>query len=252
MKTNQVPVLHMTLLISSLLISMLWLTACQKNETDDALAARSTIITADDASAVIQSTLSSETGGLATTLADVGTLTGGKNSASYCGKSKDSTVTKAKTSTNGQYSYSYSQAWSWLLTCSVAKIPANLSYQATLTGQYKSPKVTSADQGSTTLAVSGLEVLKSNYVINGSYARSGTETVAVSTSKTLSSTVNLALTDIQVNKSTLQIQSGGTATLTIDGKSSTGQSYSFTGSVLFTGNGTATITINGKTYLISI
>lgn len=238
------------------MLSALGLFGCKKdgvNAESDAIGTTGVVITAPDAATLTQYALSSQTGGMTTMVTDVANLAYKRNNASYCGTSKDSTVTKSGASSNSNYSYTYSQTWSWLVSCSSAKVPASLTYKLTSTGQYKAPSATSTDQGQASMTVAGLQVSSNTYNLSGSYTRVGTESItAPSTTRTLSSTVAITATNVQVDKSSYKIQAGSTATAVISGKSSTGNSFSFNASIVFNGDSTATITINGKTYTVAI
>jgi hypothetical protein len=248
-----------TIKITALLMAIIGtLTSCQKSEVLSEVASNvASTVSSDDIASVVQYATSSETGGLSTTLTTVGSFAYSRNNASYCGKGKDTTATYSKTSSGGLYSYSYTQNWSWSLNCSTAKLPSNLSYKSTLTGQYKAPKTTSNDKGDVNFTISGLEVSSPNYKYAGSYTRNGTQSVSVLQAKDLTTTINMTITDIQVNKSTLKIQSGGKATFTLDAKNSLGKTVTYTGTILFNGDGTATITLNGaansiKQYTVNV
>jgi hypothetical protein len=237
-----------SLLLSAALICLL--TACSKQTDDDTLGVSLVTVTADDAAIITQYYVSDETGGLTTLLTDVSALAYNRNNASYCGKSKDSTVTKAKTTP--PLTYNYSQAWNWTLNCSVLKLPANLTYKTTLTGTYTTRSVSSTDQGTGNLVVSGLEPAVGSYGITGSYTRDGSQTVTgTSGQKALTSSLSATLTNLLVSKSTLQVQSGQAA-FTLTGKTTAGRSFSYSGTVTFNGNGSATISVGGKTITVTI
>ncbi len=228
--------------------------ACKKETdvVDPAVAASGLTVNADDAASIVQYDISQQSGGLNTLVGDLSSLAYTRNNASYCGKTKDSTFTKKSSGTFPNVSYSFTQVLSYTLNCNTAKIPANLTYKTTSNGQYSVPVTSSVDSGTGDFVVSGLEPSSSNYVFNGTYTRKGSQTVNVSTQKKLTSDLALSAVSIQVNKSTLKIQAGGTATLTISGQSNTGKAFSFTGTVKFNGDGTITITINGKSTTVTI
>ncbi len=230
------------------------LISCQKAEMEDnSLAAVNSAVSAEEASTMIQYAISSETAGLSTLLTDLSSLTKTKNTPSYCGKSKDSTITNSKSSASNLHSYTYSMNWSWMLNCSSSKVPSNFTNKSVISGQYKAPKVSSTDKGESNMTISGLEAQSSNYKYTGTYSKNGTQSLSIVQAKDVTSTITLNITDIQVNKSTLKIQSGGKASVVIEGKSTTGKTFSYTGTIVFNGNGSATININGsKEYNVQI
>ncbi|MCA0366235.1 MAG: hypothetical protein LCH67_19515 [Bacteroidetes bacterium] len=230
------------------------LISCRKAELEDnSLAALNTAVSAEEASTMIQYAISSETAGLSTLVTDLSSLTKIKNTPSYCGKSKDSTVTKSKSSASSLHSYSYSMNWSWILNCSTTKVPSSFTNKSSFSGQYKTPKVISSDNGESNMTIAGLDAQSTNYKYTGSYVKNGTQSLSIVQAKDVTSTITLNITDIQVSKSTLKIQSGGKASVVIEGKSSTGKTFSYTGTIVFNGNGSATININGsKEYNVQI
>lgn len=227
--------------------------ACKKETTIDLESlANPIIITADDAATIIKYDLSTQTGGLNSVIVDASRVANARNSGSYCGKSKDSTFSK---NSNGAYpnvSSSFTQKVSFLLTCTIAKVPASLSYLTNSSGQYQTPNTTSNDTGNGNLIISGLEVTSSTYVVNGTFVRDGTQNVNLDTQKTLTSKVTLTMEGIKVNKSTFKIQTGSKVSAIITGSSSSGKKFSFTGIVKYNDDGTLTITLNGKDYMVTI
>lgn len=217
--------------------------SCQKE--DDAIAAQSNSINNDEAVAIVQYAMTGETGGMSTFIYDASAKATKANNPYYCGLSKDSTVSKSGSN------YAYSANYSWLVSCTAAKVPASLSFTLSTSGQYNVAKISSKDSGSGSLVYSGLEVKSSNYVFNGEYIRNGSQTLKVSTTKTVTSNLSISMSNLQVNKSSYQILSGkGTFSLT--GTTSSGKSFSYNGTIVFNGNCTATITTNKRIYTITI
>ena len=60
-----------------------------------------------------------------------------------------------------------------------------------------------------------------------------------------------SLNNIAVSKTTYNIVSG-TASVVFNGVSSTGNQYTYDGTITFNGNNTATLVINGNTYTINL
>jgi hypothetical protein len=56
---------------------------------------------------------------------------------------------------------------------------------------------------------------------------------------------------VEISKSTYEIIAGE-GTVTVTGENSGGNSFSFTGSIVFNGDGTATLTLNGTEYTINL
>jgi hypothetical protein len=232
----------MKTLFAFLAIAMTFM-SCQKE--DSALAATGSTLSNEEAAAVVQYALAGETNGMSTFIKDVASKTVTVNNPYYCGLSKDSTFSKSGTT------YAYSAQLSWLLTCTPAKVPASLQFSLSTSGQYQVAKVSSKDAGTGTATFSGLEVKSSNYVVNAEYVRNGAQTLNVATTKSVTSNLSISMSNLQVNKSTYQILSG-TGTFNLSGKTLTGKTFSYTGTIVFNGNCTAIITTNGKSFTISI
>ena len=232
----------MKTLFAFLTIAMTFM-SCQKE--DGALAATGSTLSNEEAAAIVQYALATETNGMSSFIKDVASKSVTVNNPYYCGLSKDSTFSKSSSA------YGYSAQLSWLLTCTPAKVPASLKFSLSTSGQYQGAKVTSKDAGTGTATFSGLEVKSSNYVVNADYARNGTQTLNVSTPKSVTSNLSISMSNLQVNKSTYQILSG-TGTFNLSGKTLTGRMISFTGTIVFNGNCTATITTNNKSFTFSI
>jgi len=111
--------------------------------------------------------------------------------------------------------------------------------------------MSSDDSSSSNWTVSGLGASSANAVFAGSYNRIGSQVSKVRNHNTFTSTLHYTLTNINVSKTDHHIVSG-TASLTFDGQSTSGNTWTYNGSVTFNGNGTATLSINGNTYTINL
>jgi len=79
----------------------------------------------------------------------------------------------------------------------------------------------------------------------------GTFTSKVGDKTSSTSTVDVTLSNILINKSNKTITSG-TATVTVSGSNTKNGSFNFTGSITFNGNGKATVTLNGTVYIVNL
>lgn len=166
----------------------------------------------------------------------------------YCGLSKDSTL--SRTFNRPRISGEYATTWGWMLNCNEQQVPVNLTFSREAIGIYESLRLTSNDQANSDWVLDNL-VFGPEYVFNGSYKREGTQTSKVREQKSFSSTVEFTITDLTVGKVKRRIN-GGTANLLINGQASSGENFSFTGTVEFLGDGAATVTINGEVYNIDL
>ena len=109
----------------------------------------------------------------------------------------------------------------------------------------------SSNAGSRNLVLTGLQPQSASYTLNGAFTRTGSHTSKVRNQNTFDTNVSINITSVTVDKSTMKI-TGGTGTADVTCEVSNGNSYSFTGSLVFNGNGTATLTINGTDYTITL
>lgn len=165
-----------------------------------------------------------------------------------CGVEQDSSITR--TFDSARFSGSLSSTWSWLLNCTAQEIPTDLNFAREANVSYESLRLISDDSSTGSWGMSNL-TSGTEFIFNGSYSRSGTQESKVRNQTSFTSEIEFILTDLKVGKLKRRINSG-TATFNLSGESSTGQSYTITGSIVFLGDGEAEVTINGVTYPIDL
>ena len=144
----------------------------------------------------------------------------------------------------------YQINWDYTLICGLDDLSA-AELNATTSGSYSTNRLNSNDTSNASLNVTGIEVSASSLNFNGSLSRNGNQTISInSKTRNVTSKINIELTNVSVNKSSFEIESG-TGSVAISGNNGN-DSFSFSGSIVFNGNGNATLTINGKTYQISV
>ena len=234
------------------------LTSCHKNSSG------STTITESDAAQVTVDAVSPSTGGLVSQVSSSaslfagGTVTGGtvnstnghQTTDSYsipCGTQKDSTVSYASLST-GVPSFTYSLTWEYKLECSVpSTFTLNFNGQGTYDGFVQSSSFKSTGG----FVLSGLGSTASQFIFNSNYTRTGTTTSKIGNKNTFDHTLSITSSNIVYDKSTKEIVSG-TATVSVKVTSTSGNSWSYGGTLTFTGNKTAKLVLNsGVVYNIS-
>ena len=146
------------------------------------------------------------------------------------------------------YSYAYSS--NRLLTCNVG-VPSTFQFNFTGKNSYSAAYISSDDSAQGNFNVTGLNPGATQYVFNASYIRNGSETSKVRNQYTFTSNINIQSTDLTIDKSTQQIVSG-TATVSISGAASNGKSFSYSGTITFSGGKQALLVLgNGNTYTIT-
>lgn len=234
------------LLLSVLIISTVSFTAC--NSEDDA----TSNITTDEAAAIMEIALAKNSEGLAKAASDAAMIaldyTQKTTTDARCGETNDSTFTKSIN--NAQITATYTTSLMWKLNCTNLRIPTFLDYDRSTTGEYETNRISSDDNAVSDWTIGNL-VSGAAWTINGTYKRTGSQTLSVREQHSLTSELTMNVNSINVNKSTMRIDSGN-ATFKLTGNTSEGNSFTFEGNIIFNGNGTATVTINGQTFEIPL
>ncbi|OOQ62002.1 hypothetical protein [Mucilaginibacter pedocola] len=227
-KSMLVPALGLALTVSS----------CKKDSTTTAA------VTEDEAAEIMVQSIDPASGGLALQTTAATTITVTSSGSSKCGIAKDSTITgSGGTSTR---SYTYNLNWHRLLTCGTGSIPSKLDFSFTGASTYVAPRMSSNDNSTGAFTVTGLELASSEYIVNQTYTRNGTQQSKVRNNRNFTSTVNITTTNVKVSKVSQQITSG-TGTIAVTGTASTGESFSFSGTITFLGGQKATIVLSTGT-----
>ncbi|RFM30711.1 hypothetical protein [Chitinophaga silvisoli] len=222
--------------------------SCKKDEDDG-------VITADEmAEAVVQS-FSSEGGGLViqtnaalSVVAAANTDNTGKL-ADQCGVPYEKTRTSANADTASYYVWSYGITWTGMLTCT-EQVPTQYEFKATGRALYDFPRMSSDDSVNNKIVVTGLSNDSTFYKVSQTYIRTGTQQSKIGKMHKFTSTVTVSSTNMYVNKTTLRITSG-TATVNIKGESSSGKSFTLSGTLTFSGNDAASLVLNDTKYTVS-
>lgn len=165
-----------------------------------------------------------------------------------CGETFDSTVTRNINEV--RVTANYTTTWNWTVHCNNLKIPTSLDFGTSSSGEYETMHMASDDNASSDWTIGNL-LTGSSYTLQGSYTREGSQTSKVRDQNSFTSDLNVIITSLNVNKNTLRIDSGS-ATFTLTGSGTGGNSFSYEGTIIFNGNGAATITINGESFDIQL
>jgi hypothetical protein len=250
-----------TFKLSLILLLMLGAFSCKKDSTSS-----NNAVTTDQAADIAASSLAENSEGLASVTDDIavnaqgissvntGGLTinsTGQSTSSVhqeCGTTLTDSVTRALTidSVTVNYNFKYTHT----LNCNNS-VPDNLVNTLTYSGSFNGPRLTSSNSGSATVTIAGLSQSAANFVLNGEYKRSGSFQSKVGNDATGNSNVDIVGTNITLSKPDRKILSGS-ATIAITGTGPRGNSFSFTGNIVFNGDNTATLTINGTVYTINV
>jgi len=237
-----------TKLVAFLLVSLLFLTSCNKDDDNSSEIQESEVVDA------VNNSLSTDTNGMAKSINTAAVYTEEENLYTStpnlnCGQLY--TDSYAESSSSANYTYNYSANCSYQLNCDTNGAPQNFNYQANRAGSYDTPRMSSNDNAAAQWTISNLGTTNANALFNGNYVRNGTQVSKIRNQSTFSSTLTYSLSNIAVNKTTHKIASGS-ATVTFVGVASTGNQYTYNGTITFNGNDTATLVINGNTYNINL
>lgn len=222
------------------------ISSCKK---DDNKTTVTTVSEGDVAEAVSESIYTSSGGLVAqTTIAagyssDLMNARAGAKVSDQCGIMHDTTLAASGTS------FSYSFNWNWLLTCRDV-IPQVFTFNYSGKASYEGERMSSSDSAKANITVTGLGD-SAYYVFNQTYTRNGSQTSKVNQQRSFSSVISIVSSDIKISKTTLKILSG-TGAVTVTGKGSGGNSFSYAGTITFLGGDKATLVVTGgATYNLS-
>lgn len=237
-------------ILLGLIALALSLTSCSKE--DDSIDGTESSITEEEAAEAIAMSVSPESGGMieqtnqAIYTLENDSSTSGKAEDYECGVEYGSSYNISGQSTN--VTYSASLAWSWIVDCGTGSIPSAANFDLTGTSSYDGPRISSDASTTATINIQNLEDEQSTYIVNETFSIAGSQESYVRNDNAFTSTIDLSTTDLTVLKSNYNIASG-TISVSFHGVASNGNSYDYSGTLVFTGNQTATLTMgSGNTY----
>ena len=228
------------------LVCSLMFTSCAKDD-------ETTDIQANEAVEVIESALANESNGMSKTMSttlDYATTQNVFTTVPYLNCGQDYAQSYTENYSTSNYSYSYTAQRNAQLNCDANGNRQTFNSNTNFSGSYSTPRMSSNDTIETLFSVTGLTATGSTTIFNGSYTRKGTQ-VSKIRNTSFNSTLTYNLSNINVNKTTFMIQSGS-ASVNFVGVSSSGNQYTYSGTITFNGNETAILVLNGNTYTISL
>lgn len=205
------------------------------------------MVTEADAADAVTSAVTPATAGMVSQTEIAASIVNNDNLA--CGTESDSKITGAN-GAGASVTYNYSLSWSSLMSCKNS-IPSDYAFHFTGKFNYDAQRISSADSSVGSLTISGLQPGAKAYTFSSTYLREGSEISKVRDMHSFSSTISITSSNIIVDKATEKITSGSAGVL-ISGASSSGKSFSYSGTITFLGNETATLSFaSGSSYSIS-
>ena len=203
-------------------------------------------ISNDDISQAVTNAVSASSSGLATQSETTAKIAAA--STLSCGETVDSSVSGVSPS-GAILTYSYDLNFSRTCVCN-GGVPTQYNTSITGSSSYSVILMSSTDSTNAQFSVSGVQSAAANYVLNGTYVRTGTIQSLIANQHTFNGTLTFTSTNITIAKTTMQISSG-TATVQFNGTSLSGDAVTQTATITFLGNNQATLVINGKSSTIN-
>jgi hypothetical protein len=205
------------------------------------------LIEDEDVVELLENALNSKAGGFDAQMTDILALVDTYKDS--CNTTIDSSFSKEKGV--GTFTYDYTYNFAGTVNCNNLNIPQNVSFTYSTLGTYTAPRMTSSDDGTYNIVVSGLNPLSTSYDLTGAYTRVGTQTTKIRTALTFTATLGVTLNTLSVEKSTKNILNGN-GTFTVNGATSGGDSISYNGSITYNNDNTVTVNLNGTDYTIDL
>lgn len=205
------------------------------------------IVTSEDAKDVLENSSATKGNGLAFELDRLAVITinGGYGfgfGSKSCGYTYDSSF---QVSAGGsENTFSYQQVYSYILGCDSNNMYNHLAYTNTSSGSYNLSNMSANDNSNSSLVITNLGFLNADFLVSGSYTRTGTFTSKEREMNNFTGTVAYTLTAVKVNKASHRIV-GGAATFVVSGVSSTGNAYNYSGTISFSNTNAATVVMSG-------
>ena len=248
--------------LSLIALLMLGAFSCTKDNS----ASSNSTITTDQAADIAASSLAENSNGFASVTDDVAVNAQGISSVNNgltvnstqatasvhqaCGTTVTDSVTRNVTADSVTINYFFKYAHT--LNCNANNLPDNVIDTLNYTGSFDGPRLSSTNSGSANAKIAGLTTTATNFVINGEFKRDGSFQSKVGNKVSGNSHIDIVGTNITLSKPDRKIISG-TATITITGTGPKGNSFSYTGTIVFNGDNTAALTINGgASYTINL
>jgi len=164
-----------------------------------------------------------------------------------CGESADTTIVTTGTSV---ITYQNTKTYHYALECDESGNPVMLDVSFSYDGEFDAPRLTSTHSVSGNFEITQIEYTSDMYLINGTWQRSGGFESKIRNQASRQATIQFELVNVAVEKEPKEIDNG-TMHFSISGSSELG-SFSYEGTITFTGNGEAIIEISGTRYVTNL
>ncbi|MGB6151829.1 MAG: hypothetical protein WBG48_07550 [Pricia sp.] len=242
MKTNRPAQLLLGLLLT---VSI----SCDREDNNFGDAAQ---VTEEEALEMVQTSLTSEAYGMPIQATDAATLDSDSTAKTMyeCGVLNSISMTR-NSAENAAIKFTHSIDYLFSLVCDGDK-PKAFAIEFEGNGTYSSPRMDSDDIVTYEAVLSNIAESGSTYAYTGSFTREGTQTTRIAgRTRNFDSTLSIESSGVSIDKETRKILEGS-STFSLTGTLSTGETFSYIGTVTYEGNGAATVVMNGNTYQVQI
>jgi hypothetical protein len=146
--------------------------------------------------------------------------------------------------------WSYDFSYKFRLNCA-EEAPKSISVDLSYNGSYDGPRAAFEHSGVSQVEVTGLAESDADFILDGTYKRSGSFTIKEGDQKAGSSSVDYTLTAINVDKDGHDIVSG-TAKFVLKGSVTGKGTFNYEGNVTFQGSDKAELKIKSETYVVNL
>ena len=126
----------------------------------------------------------------------------------------------------------------------------NVYYNADIVGSYDGLRIAFSETRSSKWVFTGLDLLSTSYILNGTSERTGQSESKVGLKSQMSSTAEITLIDVKINKATLNLTSG-TMNWKINGRIND-TDFAYEAVIEIIDNKSAELTIDGYTFTINL
>lgn len=165
-----------------------------------------------------------------------------------CGMLFDTLINFEYRGNNLEFDLSFN--YNYGLVCT-NNIPDELEFNFGSSSVYDGPRLARTGSSNGNATAGGLRFNDSNYDLDATFTSVSEVNQKERNRKTFTGQSEVILTDLLINKVTLEIQSGS-GSITSSGSSSDGDSYQFNASVDYQGDGVAIVNINEIRYSINL
>jgi hypothetical protein len=151
----------------------------------------------------------------------------------------------------GTITWSYDFSYNFRLNCNTEQLPDNIAVNLNYNGDFDGPKLAFQHSGLSELTLEGLEESAPGFLMAGLYKRSGSFEIKEGEKKSGSSSIDITITNVAIDKTTHKITSGSSSFILTGSVSGKG-TFKYEGTVEFSGSDAAQLTIKNEVFLLNL